>query len=212
MRTAVIIGSGGFGREVAEWYVDTSTGKRILGFLDADESSHGQVRGGFRVVGGPDWLEHNAVDDVVLGMGSPPARRNTARLLAAMGIVPTTVIHPTATLGRSVTVGPGTVICPGAVLTVDIQIGSGALINLNATIGHDVSIGDFAVLAPGVDIAGNVTIGPGADIGIGASAIQGLSIGEGAVVGGGACVTRDIPSRAVAVGVPAKPIKEHDRW
>lgn len=45
-------------------------------------------------------------------------------------------------------------------------------------------------------IAGNVTI------------CGGVTIGEGCVIGAGAVVTRDIPANSLAVGVPAKPIRQ----
>lgn len=52
------------------------------------------------------------------------------------------------------------------------------------TVGHDVWIGHGAIIMPGV------------------------SIGTGAVIGSGAVVTKDVPPYMIAVGVPAKPIKE----
>ena len=50
-------------------------------------------------------------------------------------------------------------------------------------IGHDVWIGHAAIIMPGV------------------------TIGHGAIIGSGAVVTKDVPSYAIAVGVPAKVIK-----
>lgn len=212
MRTGVVFGAGGFGREAAAWYRQATPDAEFLGFLDGDQSRHGLPVGDREVLGDLDWLDTNSVDDVILGVGAPATRRAIASALADRSLAPATVIHPTATIGERVSIGTGTIICPGAVITVDVTLGDACLLNLNVTIGHDVTVGDYAVLAPGADIAGNVTIGTGADIGIGAAAIQGLTIGEGAIIGGGACVTRDIPDRHVAVGTPAKPIKEHDRW
>ena len=52
------------------------------------------------------------------------------------------------------------------------------------TLGHDVWIGHGAIILPGV------------------------SIGDGAVIGAGAIVTKDVPSYAIAVGVPAKVVRE----
>ncbi|MFD9076333.1 DapH/DapD/GlmU-related protein [Streptomyces lasiicapitis] len=47
------------------------------------------------------------------------------------------------------------------------------------------------------------------DVWIGASAVilQGVTIGAGAVVAAGAVVTRDVPARTLAAGVPARVIK-----
>lgn len=53
-----------------------------------------------------------------------------------------------------------------------------------------------------------VEIKDGAHIGIGAILMPGVTIGKGAVIGAGSVVTRDIPDYCVAVGTPAKVIKE----
>lgn len=53
-----------------------------------------------------------------------------------------------------------------------------------------------------------VEIKDGAHIGIGAILMPGVTIGKGTVIGAGSVVTRDIPDYCVAVGTPAKVIKE----
>ena len=209
---AVVVGAGGAGREIAAWYRAAHPDADVLGFLDQDISTHGQRRGELEVLGDISWLCQNQVDDVVVGVGSPAGRRTVTAALDELGLTPSTVVHPTAIIGERVTIGDGTIIAPSAILTVDVQVGHCVYINYGAAIGHDTTIGDFSVIAPHAAIAGNVTIGLGVDFGIGASCIQGITIGEGAIIGGGACVTRGIPPRQVAVGVPAKPIKEHERW
>lgn len=53
-----------------------------------------------------------------------------------------------------------------------------------------------------------IVIKDGAHIGIGAIIMPDVTIGKGAVIGAGAVVTRDIPDYCLAVGVPAKVIRE----
>jgi acetyltransferase-like isoleucine patch superfamily enzyme len=100
------------------------------------------------------------------------------------------------------------VITAGCILTNQIRIGAHVHLNLDSTIGHDVLVEDFVTVAPGVHISGNVTLGGGNNIGTGAAIIQGVRIGAGSVVGAGAVVTEDVPPDVVAVGVPARVIKQ----
>lgn len=45
-------------------------------------------------------------------------------------------------------------------------------------------------------------------IGTGALVMPGVTVGEGAIVGAGAMITKDIPAWTLALGVPAKVVKE----
>jgi len=56
----------------------------------------------------------------------------------------------------------------------------------------------------------SVVIGDRVWIGEGASILPGVSIGSGAIIGAGAVVTSDIPSNCIAVGAPARVIREYD--
>lgn len=84
------------------------------------------------------------------------------------------------------------------------------------TIEDDVSLAGYDfILAhsnlPGYKLEGvkPVRIKKSTRIGICVTILPGVTIGRNAVVGAGAVVTKDIPDNAVAVGVPAKPIKFH---
>ena len=53
-------------------------------------------------------------------------------------------------------------------------------------------------------IGNNVWIGSGANI------LPGVSIGDNSIIGAGSIVIKDIPANSVAVGIPAKVIKNLD--
>lgn len=53
-----------------------------------------------------------------------------------------------------------------------------------------------------------VTLKKGCCIGMGSIIMPGVTIGEGAMVGAGSVVTRDVPAWTIAVGNPAKVVKE----
>lgn len=55
-----------------------------------------------------------------------------------------------------------------------------------------------------------VILKKGCTIGMGSIIMPGVTIGEGAMIGAGSVVTRDIPAWTIAVGNPAKVVKEID--
>lgn len=63
-------------------------------------------------------------------------------------------------------------------------------------------IREQGVTAEGIVIEDDVWIGAGVTV------VDGVTIGRGSVIGAGAVVTTDIPPYSIAVGTPAKPIKD----
>jgi sugar O-acyltransferase (sialic acid O-acetyltransferase NeuD family) len=208
----VILGAGGFAREVLDVYDACNAAGlgpfEVLGFL-ADSPVAGTVINDRPVLGTVEWLATQ--DDpplVICGIGEPAVRRRVVAQAATLGVGFHTAVHPDARLTRWVRLGAGSVVTAGCVLTNQITIGEHVHLNLNATIGHDVVIGDFVTVAPGVHVSGNVVLGAGSNIGTGAAIVQGLQVGNGTVIGAGAVVTEDIPPDSLAVGVPARVIRQ----
>jgi acetyltransferase-like isoleucine patch superfamily enzyme len=56
--------------------------------------------------------------------------------------------------------------------------------------------------------SGHVTVGPDCWIGMGVSILPGVTIGEGCVIGAGSVVAKDLPAFSIAVGNPAKVIRD----
>ena len=63
------------------------------------------------------------------------------------------------------------------------------------------------ILSSPIELA-PVVIEDDCDLGVGAIVLPGVRIGKGAQIGAGAVVTEDVPAYSVAVGVPAKVVRE----
>ena len=63
-------------------------------------------------------------------------------------------------------------------------------------------IREQGITAQGIVIEDDVWLGAGATV------VDGVTIGRGSIIGAGAVVTTDIPPYSIAVGVPAKPVKD----
>ncbi len=87
-----------------------------------------------------------------------------------------------------------------------IEIGDGSLIGHNttiATLNHDFNPAKRQNLTPSpVKIGKNVWIGSDCTI------LPGVEIGDGVIIGAGSVVTKSIPTNTIAVGNPARVIKE----
>lgn len=59
-----------------------------------------------------------------------------------------------------------------------------------------------------IEAAGPIIIGTNVWIGGGAIVLAGVTIGDNAVIGAGAVVTKDVPANSVAVGNPARVIRQ----
>ena len=213
MQKILIYGCSGYAKEVAFLIEDINKKNHqyeILGYLDDNKLNHGKTIYNYPVLGDDTYFNDHSEDiNLVIGIGNPRIRKNIVNKLQNYKMIYFPIlIHPNVEISKAVKIGAGTIITAGNIVTVDIEIGSHCAINLNCTIGHDAIIEDFVTLAPSVNVSGNVYIETLCDIGTGTQIIQGLRIGSDSIIGAGAVVIKDIPSKVVAVGAPAKVIKE----
>jgi len=75
---------------------------------------------------------------------------------------------------------------------------------------HDFSDAGASVLSQSRTSAG-VVIGEGVWMGAGAKILDGVTVGDHAVIGAGAVVRDDVPSHAIAVGIPARVVSSRAR-
>ena len=140
----------------------------------------------------------------VVAVGDPAVRRRLVATLAVAGARPHTLVHPSAVLGSEVRTGAGSVVCAGVQVSTNVTLGRHAHLNPGCIVGHDTVLGEFVSLNPGAILSGVCTVEDGVLVGAGATVLQGLTLGAGSLVGAAACVTRSVPPRAVATGVPAR--------
>jgi sugar O-acyltransferase (sialic acid O-acetyltransferase NeuD family) len=208
----VIIGAGGFGREVLDVVEainldrasEGATAFEVLGFLDDGEPDPATLDPyGVRHLG-PVSLLDTLPSDVgyVIGIGSPSIRRNIDEQYR--GRPCPVLVHPSVTRGRAVQWGDGTVVCAGVRMTNNIVIGRHVHLNLNVTVGHDARLGDYVTVSPLAAISGYVSLRDDVLIGTGVTLNPGVEVGTAATIGSGAAVLKDVPAGTTAVGVPAK--------
>lgn len=206
----VIIGAGGHAR-VIYTILKTSHQYNIQGFLDKRQESIGEVIGEHEVIGCyRDFSEirNRGVCNAAIGIGDNAIRNRIANSLLACGFQLPVLTHHSAKIDYDTSIGAGTIIALGATIGCLAKVGPYSIINTGTTIDHECIIGRSVHIAPGSHIAGKVEIGDGTFIGIGTSIADNIKIGKGVVVGAGSVVLDPIPDHTLAVGSPARIVRQ----
>lgn len=202
----IIVGAGGFGREVLQWVRDAWPEHvgMIAGFLSADADLLDGHECGLHVITDPECFHPQPGDGLLLGIGIPGVRRRVAESLVRRGARFLSLVHPTAVVARTASVGAGAILCPFTVVSDAATIGTCALLNYHASVAHDARAGDYAVLSPYATLGGEARIGDDVFLGMHASVGPGRRVGDRSKVSANSCALSDVPPDSLAYGVPGR--------
>ena len=209
MKNLVIVGAGGFGREicsVAKTAVGYGTAFTVKGFLDLKPDALAGTTGYPPVLGAPETYGIEPDDVFFVALGDLGLRRKNVELIAARGGRFLTLVHPSVSIGMNVRIGEGCYIAHNAVLTADAEIGNNVCIFHGTVIGHDCRVGDCSHVSSLVFLGGGVRIGTGVTVHPGVRVAPFKRIGDGATLGIGSVVIANVRPGATVFGNPALPV------
>ncbi|MEW8199629.1 MAG: NeuD/PglB/VioB family sugar acetyltransferase [Candidatus Thiodiazotropha endolucinida] len=205
----VIIGSGGHACCVKE--VAQLAGFSTIGFIDRTRSK-GEKINRLPILGGDELLHDISFISghfFAVGIGSPIARRRYGELLLKKQADCPAIINPSSFVSPHAILGNGVLLMGMNAVNHGARLDDFVALDWQVTIGHGAHLGSAVFAGPGSRVAGDVICGDETYLGLGCQVIERVRIGRGSLIGAGSTVTRDIPERMVAVGSPAKAIRQH---
>lgn len=142
MKRLVILGSGGYGRTVAD--VAYQLGYTTI-VLDDDDPTH------------PLSTFSSYIDDnssFIPAFGNNAFRMEWVNMIEESGGKLATLIHPTVYVSPTAAINPGTVILPHAIVNTDVVINRVCIINLGAIVDHGCIIEEGVHICLGAIVKG----------------------------------------------------------
>lgn len=209
MRNLVIIGAGGFAREVydmANYCYGHEENFRIKGFL-SDSPSSIESMGYPSILGTIENYKIEESDVFFCGIGSVNDRKKCVEIILSKGGNFINLIHPSAVISPSVKIGVGVAIKAFCVLASDVVIGDFSFIQSSVIMGHDVIIGKYCQVNSFSFFAGYSKIYDQVLVGAHSKFIQNAEAEELSTIGIGSFVIRIVKKGTTVFGSPAKEIK-----
>lgn len=206
MKNIIIVGAGGFGREVFHWLQDWiafDTNRRlafqIKGFLGLDDTELDDFDLPVGILGHEETYKFEENDLFVMAVGQPILKRKIADRMTELKAEFFTLIHPTAIVCSSAKIGQGVVLCPFSTVSSDVQLGNFAMLNAHASVGHDCKVGDYCVLSGYANLNGFVTLENEVFLGTRATVVATKTVGFQSKVSAHALVASDVPKQTTVI-------------
>ena len=209
LKNLIIVGAGGMGREIYDLSTQCLGYKKeyiAVGFIDDDLDALNQFSGYPIIIGTiADYIPKEN-DVFICSIGDTTEKKSSIECILGKGGKFTSLIHPSAVIGKNSTIGNGSIILKDAYIGVDCKIGEFVLIQISAVVGHDVHIGNYsridchAICVGGTEIQDEVTVHTSSVIN------HNVVVETGATVGACSFVIKRVVSNISVYGNPAKRI------
>jgi sugar O-acyltransferase (sialic acid O-acetyltransferase NeuD family) len=198
MKRIVIVGGGGFGRELYGYMKgDLSAGRlngyALAGLLDDNPDCELAVKNQeLTYLGALSSFVPQGNEVLVIAIGKASIRRNIFDQIKRRGISLFTYVHSSAQVMHEVTVGEGAVVCPNTIINAGAKLGDNVAVNVFCSVGHGASIGSHAVLSPYCALSGDSKLGRCGFMGTRATLFPGVVMGDGCIVDAHSAVRQSV--------------------
>jgi sugar O-acyltransferase (sialic acid O-acetyltransferase NeuD family) len=207
MKNLVIIGAGGYGREVLNLAIhcnEINNNLNIKGFIDDNISALDNFQGYPPILSSiKDYKIEN--DDVfVCGIGNIQLKKELCSHILQLGGNFITLIHPSSRINQNSKIGNGVLVFMNSNISNDCIIDDFVTIQGYVGLGHDTIIGKWSHINTYTFTGGAVIIGDEVLLNTRSTILPKVKICSNAVVGACSLVVSNIKEPITVFGIPAK--------
>lgn len=188
MKKIIIIGGGGFGREIFQYIkldIDAGILKNcvIAGIVDDNPNCELILNyPDVAYIGNLTGYKPACDEAIIIAVGRTTTRAKIYATLEALGGIFFSYVHSTAIIAPDAIVEESCIICPNTVVNAGARVGKNSAINVFCSIGHGASIGKHSVLSPYCSMSGDSALDDMCFMGTRATLFPNVKMGKGCIV------------------------------
>jgi len=207
MKNLVIIGAGGYGREVLNLVIHCNESTKqfsIKGFIDDNITALDNFQGYPPILSTIKNYKIEKDDVFVCAIGNIQLKKELCSHILQLGGNFITLIHPSTRINQNAKIGNGVLVFMNSNISNDCIIDDFVTIQGFVGLGHDTIIGKWSHINTFTFTGGGVIIGDEVLLNTRSTILPKVKICSNAVVGACSLVVRNIKEPITVFGVPAK--------
>lgn len=206
MNDLVIVGAGGFGREMYHWARAAIAADqfKVKGFLSSSRDDLEGFAIDAPVLGDPEDYQPLPGERYLFAIGRIEVKRRIIETLRKKGAQFLSLIHPSAIVAQTAQIGEGVVICPFVTVSDHVKLDEFTMLNFYSSCGHDAHVGPYSILSPYATLNGFATIEHEVFLGTHATVTPSQRVGHHSKVSANSVVTHDVRPYTLVYGVPGR--------
>lgn len=186
---------------------------KIAGLYHYNDERTGENDHGYPILGSFEDLYQSDIKGkmFLLSQGDMKIREEVTNKIKQLGGLIPTLVHPTSVISKYAKISEeGVVIGANCIVQADSVIKSNAVLRDMALVCHQTTIGNYCFVGPKALVGAHIVVENFAFIGQDTLLVSGKvgTMGANSLLGAGAVLTKELPANVVAVGNPARVIKE----
>jgi sugar O-acyltransferase (sialic acid O-acetyltransferase NeuD family) len=206
MQDIIIVGAGGFARELRQFVPGSFPSKefRLKGFLSNNLHDLDPYKLPEPILGDPEDYVPTANDRFLVAIGNVEHRRRIIEGLKERGGVFLTFIHPSAYIDPSAALGEGCIVYPFVCIMNRARLANFVTMNIYSSAGHDTQIGSYCNLSPYATMNGFSSLEEDVVLGTHSTILPSHRVGRWSKVSANSVVTTDVRPNTLVFGVPGQ--------